>query len=34
LVENGQIEDGHVELPPVLKDWGVPARIPGKHELD
>jgi seryl-tRNA synthetase len=29
LVENGQTEDGHVELPPVLKDFGVPERIPG-----
>jgi len=30
LVENGQTEDGHVELPPVLKDFGAPGRIPGK----
>jgi seryl-tRNA synthetase len=29
LVENGQTEDGHVELPPVLTDLGAPARIPG-----
>jgi seryl-tRNA synthetase len=29
LVENGQTEDGQIELPPVLKDFGVPGRIPG-----
>ncbi len=29
VVENGQTEDGDVELPPVLKDFGAPARIPG-----
>jgi seryl-tRNA synthetase len=29
LVENGQTKDGHVEIPPVLKDFGAPARIPG-----
>ena len=28
LLENGQEGDGSVSMPPVLKDFGVPARIP------
>jgi seryl-tRNA synthetase len=28
LLENGQRENGEVELPDVLQDFGVPERIP------
>jgi seryl-tRNA synthetase len=30
LIENGQDEDGEVELPEVLKDFGAPRRIPSR----
>jgi seryl-tRNA synthetase len=30
LIENGQTEDGRVQLPAVLKDFGMPSDIPNK----
>jgi seryl-tRNA synthetase len=30
LLENGQTADGQVKLPPVLKDFGAPERIPAE----
>jgi seryl-tRNA synthetase len=29
VLENGQREDGTVEIPPVLHAWGAPATISG-----